>query len=146
MVKAEKGSILASVIGIGVILSLSAAGFLFLAANSRSEEDNAFRRAGCQYDAESGLMLGAGWLREHDSVYIATNQGWSDTALSPTQLDNGCIVTISIYDNSTTAKTKTVVSRAIKGSIAVKVSWEIGAADKNAKPTLTMTNWKKLPP
>ncbi len=143
---AQRGSVLATVIGMAAILSISAAGFLFLAANSRSEEDIAFQRARCEYDAESGLRLGAGCLRKHDSIYIADNQGWMDTSMAPIRLDNGCTVNISIHDNSATVKTKTIISRAAGGSQGVRLAWENPAVNKDPDPPLVMTGWKTLSP
>lgn len=63
----ERGSILAGVMGISIVMALAAGGLLIIASNSSNDEDMAFRRAGCYLDAESGLMMGVAWLKNYQN-------------------------------------------------------------------------------
>ncbi len=152
MVSGQRGSILAGVIGITTLLSLAAAGLLLVAANSRNEEEMAFKRVGCYYDAESGLMMGVGWLRKKGSVFITGYRGWNGDSVVfvlPQPLENGSSVVVVIKDLAATAippaPTKTVVSRATAGSETIRLSWDIGVDPANtdpANPLLTLNKWR----
>jgi hypothetical protein len=152
----QRGSILVGVLGTTTLLSMAAGGLLLVAANSRNEEDLAFRRTGCYYDAESGLMMAASWLKAHDSSFIASkHDAWGagkDTSFHSLLLDNGATVSITIRDNTAydpNDKTKTIIAKAVNGSETVQFSWDIGAADNKFQggkptPTLTLQNWRSL--
>ena len=145
----QRGSILVAVVGLTTMLSMAAAALLLVAANSRNDEDLAFRRIGCQYDAESGLMLGMGWLRQNGAAFIKGNRSeWASGkhTFPSLTLENGSLVTITIEDNSATDPmdtTKTVVSQAVLAGIdSVKCFLTVAAADTDSPPKLTLTKWR----
>jgi hypothetical protein len=141
MVAGQRGSILAGVVALSMVMSLSAASLLLVASNSRNDEDMAFRRAGCYLDAESGLMLGAAWLKKKGFKFISENQGWGGNlkTLPPIDLDNNSSVTLKIIDNTTS---KTLTSRAVNGTESAQFSWDIGVDNTVTPTTLTLTNWR----
>jgi hypothetical protein len=148
----QRGSVLVGVIGITTMLSVAAAGLMLVAANSRTEEDMAFKRAKCYYDAESGLMLGLGWLRKQGRDFIANEQPWGgvDSLVFnlPQPLENGSSVQIVIKDLAGAAAspnpTKTVLSMAVIGSETIRFAWDVGVeptADP-VKPRLILKKWR----
>jgi hypothetical protein len=141
MVAGQRGSILAGVLAMSMVMSLSAAGLLLVAANSRNDEDMAFRRAGCYLDAESGLMLGAAWLKIKGTGYISQNQGWGGNlkTFPAILLDNKSVVTVKITDNNTS---KTLTSNAVNGTESAQFSWDIGVDNTVNPPAITLKNWR----
>lgn len=115
-----------------------------VAANTRNEEDGVFRRTGCYLDAESGLMMGAEWLRMQGAAFITQHRNWDGDSIffSPLTLENGSSVVIVIKDLAPGTPAKTVVSRAMKGTDIIQFSWEIGAANTSTPPTLSLNNWR----
>jgi len=147
----QKGSLMVIVLGFSIILSMAAASLMLTASNSRNDEDITFRRMACFNDAESGLMIGVGWLRNNQNpnstAFIQTDQlGWPGDSLilqSGVQYDNRSLVTVTVYNNLG-ASTKTVKSQAISGTDTVRISWNVGIGAGGAPnaPTLVLQNWQ----
>ncbi|HKP98557.1 MAG TPA: hypothetical protein VJ385_22695 [Fibrobacteria bacterium] len=152
----QKGSILVAVLGFSVILSMAAASLMIVAGNARNDEDNSYFRMQCFNDAESGLMMGVGWLRNQADAkaFITGNQGWAGATqiIIPGQtFENGSVVTVTVVDNFP-APTKTVISLAVKGSATYQASWDVGAPDVGGPANdgiatdglryLSLTNWR----
>lgn len=143
----QRGSVLVGVLGISIVLTMAAGSLLMVAANSRSDEDQAFQRAACYLDAESGLQMGAEWLRTYQGAtnaddIIKTNQGWAGKVLVPgTVFENGSAVTVTVSDM---AGGKTLTSRAVRGTEAAQFSWDVGvdAGGTLARPNLALKNWR----
>jgi hypothetical protein len=125
-----------------MVMSLGAGALLLVASNSQNEEDSAFRRMGCSLDAESGVMMGAAWLRAKGAYFITHGQGWEDNRMALpvlAELDNHSRVAVSIIDNGTS---KTVVSRAFNGPESMQFSWDISTTETGANPKLDLKKWR----
>ncbi len=154
----QRGSVLAGVIGISMVMSMAAGGLLVVASNSRNDEDMVFRRAGCYLDAESALITGAAWLRNHDAdsrAFINTNQGWPSNTkilINNLEFENKSFVTLTIVDNApfpgsvaaTTSSMKILTALATHGSESVQFTWDVGTASTgpNSQPDLSLTKWR----
>ncbi|MDB5050483.1 MAG: hypothetical protein JWO30_3554 [Fibrobacteres bacterium] len=150
-VVSQKGSVLVAVLGLSIIMSMAAASLMLVGGNSRNDEDNTYRRMGCANDAESGLMMGVGWLRKKGVNFIGTNQGWlgsSQILFTNAAFENGSLVTVTVVDNAPAiapSAPKTVISRAVHGSETVQYSWDVDAAGPLAvdgAPIVSLTNWR----
>lgn len=151
----QQGSIMVLVMGFSILLSMAAASLLLVAGNSGNDEDIAFNRLRCANDAESGLMIGVGWLRNSagSAVLINTKQDlWpvgGQVLFSNVPFENGSHVTVTIVDNAPAAfpnAPKTVVSQAVRGSETVQFSWDVDTLETNipnvVPPRLKVTNWR----
>jgi hypothetical protein len=56
--KRQRGSILAATVGLSVVLSAAAAGFILVSGQVRGGDVDAINRAKLYYSAESGLLMG----------------------------------------------------------------------------------------
>ncbi|MEO7423967.1 MAG: hypothetical protein ABI036_02205 [Fibrobacteria bacterium] len=148
--RGEQGSVLVAVLGLSIIMSMAAASLILVAGNSRNDEDNTLQRLRCRYDAESGLMLGAGWLRNRPNhgTFITLNNGWVPTDYKMIYwytLDNGSWVTVSVLDSGRAGSPpgfKVVTSIAKLGTDSVRLSWDIGYDATAAK--MTMSRWREF--
>lgn len=151
----QKGSILIMVLAFSIVLAMAAGSLLLVAGNATSDEDAAFRRLRCANDAESGLMVGVGWLRIRDSVaaMIEVDQtSWPVDGfvltLPNATFENGSQVTITIVDNVPVAPPnppKTVISRAVLDGVIVQFSWDVGIDTiypPGPPPPLKLTNFR----
>lgn len=154
----QKGSLMVIVLAFSIVLVLAAGSLVLVVGNSRGDEDGAYKRVGCFNDAESGLLIGVGWLRNSPGsrTLITTDQFWPGNAMvlfSDFPADNGSLVTVTIIDNVPGgAPTKTVVSRAVSGTETTQLSWDIGAATTGGPandgtatdglPIMTLTKWR----
>lgn len=154
----QKGSVLVMVMAFSIVLAMAAGSLLLVAGNATNDEDAAFRRLRCANDAESGLMIGVGWLRNSGSALIAADQPlWPLDKLvlnlpNPT-FENGAQVTVTIVDNVTNPPTipagppKTVISRAILDDVNVQFSWDVdidALRPPGPPPPLKLTNFRSL--
>jgi Tfp pilus assembly protein PilX len=134
--RSQQGSVLVTVLGLSIALSLAAGSLLLVAANSQNTEDMAFQRQRCFNDAESGLMLGAAWLKRVPSngTVITTDQHWTGpgntlTLFNNFPMDNGSSLTLTLRDNVPNGQqTKTIVSKAVLGDVNFQLSWDVWAA------------------
>lgn len=148
----EQGSVLVTVLGLSIAMSLAAGSILLVAGNAQNDEDQEFLRQRCFNDAESGLMIGAAWMkyRANARTFITTNQGWTGNAttlFADSLYENGSRVTVTLSDNTQNGQpTKTVSSRAVLGTLSLQFSWDIGASTDNdpsdGSPILSMANWR----
>jgi hypothetical protein len=145
--RGEQGSVLVAVLGLSIVMSMAAASLILVAGNSRNDEDNALQRLRCRYDAESGLLMGARWLRNHPNydLFITQNQGWVPTdyrMVYQFPLDNGAFVTVSVLDSGRASPPgfKVVTSIARLGTDSVRLSWDIGYDATATK--MTMSRWR----
>lgn len=147
----ERGSILAGVLGISIVMAMAAGSLLIVASNSANDEDRAFLRARCYLDAESGLMTGVAWLRNNQNpdskTVIETNQTWTANTkilLTDVLFENNSLVTVTLTDHSSY---KTVTAKAVQGSEMAQFSWDVGIdvtppAGTNTAPKLSLKDWR----
>jgi hypothetical protein len=150
----QRGSILVAVVALSVVLALAAGSLMMVVGNSQFDEDSAYRRQQCLNDAESGLMMGVGWLRysSADTLFVNTFRGWAGNSVILFQnmdFDNGSKVTVSVTDNAPAAPgfgLKTVVSSAVNGSEMTQLSLDVDAklplSAVGGFPTISLSNWR----
>ncbi|MDB5103251.1 MAG: hypothetical protein JWP91_940 [Fibrobacteres bacterium] len=151
----QKGSVLVMVLGLSMAMSMAAASLMWVAGNSINGEDASFRRMQCYNDAESGLLIGTGWLRNHPNSVniISTNQiSWTagGQVIFSGALENGSSVTVKVIDNAPAAPPnapKTVAATAVKGDITLQLRCDVDirpGAPAGTPPNLSLTNWQLL--
>lgn len=134
------------------MLALAAGSLMIVVGNSQFDEDSAFQRQQCLNDAESGLMIGVGWLRRSstEKSFIGGYRGWDGdnvVIINSHVFDNSCTVTVSVRDNLIPPQApKTVISNALNGPGSVRLSWDVdtlpGAAASDGFPTVSLSKWR----
>ncbi len=64
----QKGSTLITVVALSTVMTMAAGGFMLVVSNAGKDLDTGDSGAALHYVAESAIILGARWIRCHDST------------------------------------------------------------------------------
>ncbi len=73
MMRGQRGSVLAGVIALSLVMTLAAAGLITMSANTSIAEISSGADLQLHYAAEAGALLGVCWARNYAPVKIADN-------------------------------------------------------------------------
>ena len=75
----ERGSLLVTVLGLSILLTAAAAGFIALAAHTGGAGADELRYSQTLYAAESGLHMGIRWCKQYPKAkFLPGSESWAD--------------------------------------------------------------------
>lgn len=131
--RGQAGSILVGVIALSLVMTVAAAGFLYLAANTDRDELDTLRSTQRFNAAETGLVMGMAWLRAKSQVYIETDAPDSVPISGGYQAMDGWQVEVVLRK---TPGVRTLKSRATEGSgkDTLEITWRVDAVEAVVPP------------
>jgi hypothetical protein len=138
----QRGSTLAGVLALSTIMLTAAGGLLLIEANVGNDEANAWDESRLLYGAESGIMMGARWIRVGTASDI-NSMAVGTLPITPEPdhwTTDDLVKVIVVVENDGTVKR--LRSKATLGKDTAQITWDISSASGAAPLTLSMTNWK----
>jgi hypothetical protein len=114
----NRGSILVGAVAVAILTAIAGMGFLMVSVNSINNETAAFEKEKAFQAAESGVWIGARWLREPTNNFLTTANGVTLNPFGSSVSINGLnvVVTIPVQVGADGIPVASIVSNVYNGT------------------------------
>ncbi len=144
--RSQRGSVLAGVLGLSVVMAIAAGGMIVASGNAGNLTSASNQDLSLHYAAESGMLMGARWIRTHTQTTYASplwTTGTLDLTGGYSLLDGFQVKTWieHISGGIDTLRTRAFLEG---GKDTLQLSWTVDAVGNAADPNRPiLSNWKE---